>query len=928
MPEFQDPNYGLKVVTPGTATNKSNVLILLATPVGQRDEGILPDDFATYLNLDSNPSYNTIALLRAEASASHPTVTVKGHTAAHDGGGGTFDLIATGLTANQKLDIDAHADGRDDDGWHIATANGNLYARRIESINPVQFGVLPYDTIANAAAGSDQITKFQRMINFWRKPTDFNGWNVRNSKLFPPGAYVSHGLIRCHTAPLIALDHSSTSTPNNYQPGPFIMQGSIYIPHDQRVAGFEIRTQKQGGAVTPCPRPYIYLRMYKQRDTGSGLVKWTTYGYPQKAQDQNAYRAWSSGATYYEDEFIVHTHGSGIIYLYMVVGTGAAGVTGPSHTSGTVVNGSISLRCFGSITNSSGRNIDYLLAEETDVGLWINGAWEWQDIHCDVNGFCIGILCCARDKSAVGWATVHMNHSFCNKFQVVCAHWEADHLVDDQTARLALTGLRIGSTAKQIDNSLVYTFNGPLGQESTSGNWSAGVAVDQGWCNENRFYLSSSYPNKFSQGSDDSCYGIVFTSWGSDSAQPTHNRVVGVTVEGAIATDLEEIVHALFYSGSENKIECRVDNSLYHSAASFVPRPLSLKSLTPHINRIEAARTGEYFDESDYQYDFNNGYINIIREAPWDSFQPTFTYEIPDLFLDAAFSSHTRVYMRSISAMRYDSTTPTNYFPYGTTSTNVGNQFNPSDRSFNAVFHAGFALAAQWAENRTRKVMLQLDLGFTQFDVTDNDARITLHIIDPITKVPIDFFNASPQFPRELAGTRTLGSFSQGSAGGLSRMYTGTDRRRTYWLAFDSWVRNVIVRIHGNYLKSISMKLFNAREGRIYSPAHDVSPSFSAYPMIAAKPERGLLVAPAIFSYIDPVGGKKFTRLNFVQNGDVYWATSGLQSGLVPGVNKLWAHNGAAQGSATITQWNGTSWDTIATNARYTEPNATYFEDF
>ena len=50
-----------------------------------------------------------------------------------------------------------------------------------------------------------------------------------------------------------------------------------------------------------------------------------------------------------------------------------------------------------------------------------------------------------------------------------------DYLVANSTARLALTGVRVGSTVRQSDNGLIYTFNGPAGGESTSGNWSAGA---------------------------------------------------------------------------------------------------------------------------------------------------------------------------------------------------------------------------------------------------------------------------------------------------------------------------------------------------------------------------------------------------------------------------------------------------------------------
>ena len=56
--------------------------------------------------------------------------------------------------------------------------------------------------------------------------------------------------------------------------------------------------------------------------------------------------------------------------------------------------------------------------------------------------------------------------------------WTADQVVADQTAMLALTGRPVGYVVIQTDDiaasaTTVWTFNGPLGQESTLGNWSA-----------------------------------------------------------------------------------------------------------------------------------------------------------------------------------------------------------------------------------------------------------------------------------------------------------------------------------------------------------------------------------------------------------------------------------------------------------------------
>lgn len=75
---------------------------------------------------------------------------------------------------------------------------------------------------------------------------------------------------------------------------------------------------------------------------GSGTVD-TTYG------NVGSSTAWSSGAAVTNNAFITYTWTSdGITYnvTYQVVGTGNLGTTPPNHTSGTVINGGVSLKVY------------------------------------------------------------------------------------------------------------------------------------------------------------------------------------------------------------------------------------------------------------------------------------------------------------------------------------------------------------------------------------------------------------------------------------------------------------------------------------------------------------------------------------------------------------------------------------------------------
>ena len=536
---------------------------------------------------------------------------------------------------------------------------------------------------------------------------------------------------------------------------------------------------------------------------------------------------------------------------------------------------------------------------------------DWADFHVATEGYAIAVAMVPRGVGAVtaiGLNEITLHSQFGCKFGLVMAMHLVDQIVADATARLALTGMPKYARVRQTNDGVNdYQLN-VVGGESTAGNWSTIARVTSGsWCNENKVRGTGFVYARGGGGWIDttkSVYGVAMLNYGASEGGPSGNTIWGMDVEQPSKTGQSECLQAVIECGNANIIYARNDTpSLYgvHRCwARTDATHATVDGIEPYCNEFRVARAGRRDMLVANRLDRSNGRANRVLETPSDH---TYTKEfsVPSLFEDATFSGTGFVYWKQSSAVVYGGTVSDNT-TYNA-GTNTGVKFNSSDRSFDMDFSYGWGLLVTLPEN------------------TAGDAQLEIEgLVSPGGGCRASFVAYSPSIPTAFLDTtarsRSPIRYLQGGMfadGGIGWWKTGGNVAEPMIFGFEPWVKRVLIRLTGTGMLGYSARLS-------YAPGGSIGPAPVPTPrgrwVAAAKPERGIFRAPAEFLFADQTGANKGFRLNKTPASGEWWAVT--QTGGLPGSPVLWQW--ASDAANTVKQWNGATWDTIATGVNLAVP--------
>lgn len=837
-----------------------------------------------------------LAALRALAATPSPVV-VKGHTTAWDGGGGVFDLLASsGGTVG-----DTGSGGHDDNGWHIVcTATGAVYGRRDTVVTPQQFGAIGVETDAQAAAAADSYAALQRAVTFQLRPDTFPGWTTYRSVRQPLEFLAPHGYYRSETSIAITLD-TGGMVDTGQAPGRIEWIGRVWTPRASNIPAFTITADRT------VIKPHATFRARKQR-AADGKVVWNADNWPDLWRDAAAYPAWAATTVFFAGEEITQVLGSGATALYCVTVGGTSGGSAPTHTSGTAANGSITLEYLGSIKSTAGKSAWELARDCRDIGCHLDSVLEWQTLQIETDGYTVNVAMIPRNttQSQVGLCKFHGNAYGC-KVGLIAASYLYDHLVANQAARLALTGVPIGAVVRQSDDATNdYRFAGPLGGEATNGNWTAHAKnAEDNWCNENQVGESLWYGRGDGSylSTNKSVYGFVSTKFNTTSSVPSQIDVEKIAVEFAGMTAPSEMVQALIDYGSEHILSSRNDQESTGRALVTVKHADTSKE--PFRNVMYVARAGRWISDPTWSKDESCGRQNRVIQTPGrHEFAKEFA--VNSLFADAVFSSYNRVYWQRVSIWQHSLTKPqaSSLYKYVYGSANY-NSFNPVDLSFNFSTHECPCVIVDLPDNHRGDAIIEVE-HFQS--VISESCRTLFAIFNPITGQVGDF-SARPRKP--ISGN--IGLTHQTVSSTLPVLQSELTSMVGQFSP-EPWIKRLVVRLCGNNLTGFRVRVLESKNSSVWSPG--ASYRKMPGPWTAAKPERGIYRAPCRLWYEDQTGVNKGCFLNKGAGETDYYATSGPTGSIGAPVQLQLGHDGAG----TVKEWDGSAWQTVVSGVSTLDP--------
>jgi hypothetical protein len=849
-----------------------------------------------------------IAALRALAT-SPTTVIVKGHTAAWDGGGGVFDLLlASGGTPG-----DIGSGGHDDDGAHVVcTTTTSVYGRRETDYTPQMFGAVAYASETAAAAGTSQLTKMQRWVDFIQYPPGFSGWAYRDSganTYLPIRGVAPDGFYRCD-APL-HIDISGTAPlQSGGVPGEIEFIGKVWTPKTVTTQAIVVDCGRRSGL------PRMILRAVKQKET-TNRVMWNADPWPDLWRDAAAYRAWASTISVYAGECITQVLGSGATALYEVTVSGTTTTTAPTDTSGsTFANGSATLKYLGTIKNTSGRSCHDMIARCRDIGVHVNTALDWQGLEAFTEGYTVGLGLWPRNDTtaSVGLSRFDGQHYGC-KIGVLIAHWIVDASVADQAAMLALTGLPVGFVVRRGDDaSNDWIFNGPVGGEATLANWATTTRnASSNWNNENQLLGGVNY---YAYGTGNfidtskAIYGVVSTSFEPTSSAdaPSHNIHHGLAVEHASKTLFGEMVNVLFEYGIENEMRARNDQENY-PVAHFLMHASNTNE--PTRNVVHTPRAGRFVSDKTWRKDTSNGRGNRIQQVGPDH-RFTKEYICKSFFHDWVFSGDDRIYAKDTSFWQPNTSSKfTNWVTaWGGSPALSGPHFHADDLSFDISLGRSPVVIVDLPEDHGGRATIEIEAL-----LSPNSAsvfRTYIAIYDPISGA-IANFSSRPRIP--LGAMPGLQFSATGVHANTPMYWNQSDQNMPTFISPEAWVRKLLIGFQGTRMVGFRIAVHECRGATITSPAQAYH-KHSGHVVVSA-PERGIYRAPCRLMLTDQTGTNKWLRLNKVESTTDWWAVTDAVADIVTPLQGQW---GSASAGTEVQEYNGSTWDSLATGVSTIEP--------
>lgn len=844
-----------------------------------------------------------LAALRA-LDSQPAAVYVQGHTSALDGGQGLFRLLASsGGTAS-----DVSVGGDDDNGWTIVqTTSGAVYGREWPIATPEQFGGVGVETEAEAAAIGDQSAAMQRMVDLVMRPVDFNWYTWRFGQPAPDGK-VPDLLYRCDSTIQFRSTYAFPLQLGE-RPGSIEFVGAIWTPKGKNQAGARYVLARQNG------KSKLKVRTVKQKES-TGRAEWNAEPWPNLWRDPAVYVSWSATTNVYKDDHIKHTMGDGSTMLYRVTVSGTTSGTAPVHTTGSAANGGATLEAMGTIANTDGETVHNLLAKCRDSGHWIDQCWESYELHLESEGYTIGVDATPRSDvtHAVGFARVKLGPHYGCKFGVVVAHFIYDTQVADQAERLSLVNLPIGYRVRQTnDATFDYIFNGPLGGESTSGNWSTSPRTTTArWANEIYFEGSLIYPAG-SGGStrycdfDRSVYAYAQTAYNAGVNGPTSITVDSLTIEFAGQTGNAEMVQAVMDAGAESRVFCRNDQEQLGTVALF-QKHIDSVFAEPTRNLVTAARAGRWISATSWSTDESCGRQNRVEQQPGRHEHPkTFEVHLND---DVVFSGRTKAWFRRTSIWPFGAASPQQWALYQSSAVNVNYwEYHPAERAHSFGFYTSPAVVVALPDNHRGDAIIEVEAMSVDRDAAG--FRVVMTPFDPITGVLGADYTSRPRVPF----TCEFGA-SHAESNGEHYYRSGSDAAMSVQISCEPWIKKVLIRVESGLGRMVGyrVRVLESPMAAIYSPAHEFRKV--GEPVVEAIPERGVWRAPTRLLFANQTGGNKGCYLNKTFTETEYWAVSDAIADIGAPANFQWGHDGAG----TVRQYFDGAWSTIATGVSVVEP--------
>lgn len=886
---------------------------------------------------------DTLDDLRALTTAPD-MVFVSGHTAVKDGGGGTFMWLSSTGSASD-----------DDDGWHVVSNAGspgakNVWGRLSTVVTPQMFGGRSALTTALAKIEVDQADKFQTAVDFWANPHAFAGtakWNAFREPLrfeAPPGFY------NCQST--IVVDPPGTPSGYEYQdlyvPGEFVMHGFIFTPFASNIPAIRLQSPRTAA------KPRYVFRAYKDRHDSTLRLAWDYGTYPTRYVDDTALRTFAASTKYFRDEEIVYKI-SGVKYVFLCTLTGTSHAsTVPSDVSGTEFdNGTAKFKCSGTArivhsydTAKDGKSMNDVLADNRDIGIQIDNCWEHDQIHVTALNYCVGLACYPREGiwSAVGWATIHAAQIQGCMVGVLVATYLGERMMA-AGGRLTLCDFPIGGMvwettypASPTDAGTKYRFNGPAGTEATSGNWSTDstwaskLGGSPTWVNDCTFNLHLMAP--YWQGTgiitgNKSQYGIVFTSFGPAYAVNNH-KVNGLALENNpfSKTVLNESTQVLFYTGAGNQVHCRNEDPL--KTATVLVAQKNYLSEQPRLNRVSTNFAGKTAQATSQRLSRLGGYGNVLVDAP---FEEGTIAEETIMFTDRlTFSSFDTVVGRNMTWVHRTSTNQMDYrdyAPHRYSGETNGPMYHLADDTWSISSYYLPTVMIDLTDDDMNAAVIRLDVMLSKDTTLSTSLRYFNWLgyaleTDGITKIDPTKWTTSPvryvKFQGNYFAPTTSATYywSFGTYDGGSTTITIPT---TVIMGVAPGIKKLALGVYGGHMRGFRVQVIGAGSASIYSPYHDRAAGDRDVLTIDAVPEKGFIKPPWTAWYRDETGTYQLARLNKAMGTYRYHATTGEYDVFTPQptTGYQWGYKGS-QGSATIYEWDGDSWESIATNAYYTVP--------
>ena len=363
-----------------------------------------------------------------------------------------------------------------------------------------------------------------------------------------------------------------------------------------------------------------------------------------------------------------------------------------------------------------------------------------------------------------------------------------------------------------------------------------------------------------------------------------------------------ELVHFLMDCSNESEATCRNDSS--NKSASFIALPHPSTRECSFRNVVKSLRTGKRIGNESYRTDRNYGF-NRIEEVPYLQEQ-VIQYTMPSLMQDAYFSDEDRIYFYESSIWPANSSSPAEYALYRTAANAFYPKFNASDRSFSFTYQYPLAYIIEIPNNFQGLSLLEVNLALGDPSTHDSNSRCMLSIFNPNTGSTPFLQPTTFQSMPITSGYPSSGLFEASSSGNYW-LWHGSDRSMPSYFSFSPFVSKVLLRVYGDNLLGLTLRLHNCPNGRIYAAKRNSNGR--AQPYVLAAPKRGIWRAPTRLMY--PNATPNTLELNKGAGDTEYWATSGTVASLA-GIEA--AYQWAYTGTTVYERDSGnTTWNTIAT---------------